>query len=107
MCNARPALRTAGIHADPLPAGKALVAYTRRPEGTVGPGVGVRIVLNHNPEDFPGETLSIRKILDLKGWSFPLIIARVDGTLVERKDWDSAVVRDGAEVDLHHLVSGG
>lgn len=84
-----------------------MVAYTRRPGGTVGPGASVKIVLNHNPEDIPGESLTIRQILDLKGWSFPLIIARVDGTLVERKDWDSVVVRDGSVVDLHHLVSGG
>lgn len=67
----------------------------------------MKIVLNHNPEEFPGDSVTIRQILDFKGWSFPLIIARVDGTLVERKDWDTAAVRDGSVVDLHHLLSGG
>lgn len=67
----------------------------------------MKILLNHNPEEFPENSLTIRQILDRKGWSFPLIIARVDGVLVDRKDWASATVRDGAEVDLHHLVSGG
>ncbi len=67
----------------------------------------MKIVLNHNPEEFPGDSLTIRQILDLKGWSFPLIIARVDGTLIDRKEWERAAVRDGAVVDLHHLLSGG
>ncbi|NLJ46903.1 MAG: sulfur carrier protein ThiS [Treponema sp.] len=67
----------------------------------------MKIVLNHNPEEFPGDSLTIRQILDHKGWSFPLIIARVNGVLVDRKDWATTSVRDGAEVDLHHLVSGG
>lgn len=71
------------------------------------PGGSVKIVLNHNPEEFPGDSLTIRQILDLKGWSFPLIIARVDGTLVDRKEWERTAVRDGSVVDLHHLLSGG
>lgn len=84
-----------------------MVVYFRVPVRAAEPGGAVKILLNHSPEEFDGESLTIRQILELKGWSFPLIIARVDGTLVERKDWDSAMVRDGAEVDLHHLVSGG
>ena len=72
-----------------------------------GRGAGVKIVLNHNPEEFPEDSLTIRQILDLKGWSFPLIIARVDGTLVDRKEWETASVRDGSVVELHHLLSGG
>lgn len=67
----------------------------------------MKIVLNHNSEEFPGDSVTIRQILDFKGWSFPLIIARVDGILVHRNEWNTAAVRDGAVVDLHHLLSGG
>ncbi len=58
-------------------------------------------------EEYPEESLTVRQILDRKGWSFPLIIVQVNGALVERADYETAVVRDGSEVDLHHLVSGG
>lgn len=84
-----------------------MVAYSRVSTTAAEPGGAVKILLNHNPEEFPEESLTIRQILDRKGWTFPLIIARVDGALVERRDWETASVRDGAEVDLHHLVSGG
>ncbi len=67
----------------------------------------MKILLNRSPEEYPEDALTVRQILERKGWSFPLIIARVDGVLVDRKDWDAAPVRDGAVVDLHHLLSGG
>jgi len=46
-------------------------------------------------------------MLRAKGWSFPLIIVRVNGVLVERAQWDSSLVHDGDTVDALHLVSGG
>lgn len=98
-----------GRRPDPaaLPSGPPLVAYSRAAVRAAEPGGVVKILLNHSPEEFPEDSLTIRQILDRKGWTFPLIIARVDGALVERRDWETAAVRDGAEVDLHHLVSGG
>ena len=50
----------------------------------------MKILLNGIPEEFTGDGLTVRQILDRKGWSFPLIIARVDGKLVERRAWESA-----------------
>jgi len=90
-----------------LPSDKPLVAYTRSPARIAGPGEPVKIVLNHCPEEFPEDSLTIRQVLNRKSWSFPLIIVRVNGVLVERKDWDSTSIRDGSELDLHHLLSGG
>jgi thiamine biosynthesis protein ThiS len=67
----------------------------------------MKIIVNRIAEEHPEESLTIRQILDRKGWSFPLIIVRVDGRLVERADYGTTQVRDGADVDLYHLVSGG
>ncbi len=67
----------------------------------------MKITVNRSPEEHPEETLTVRQILDRKGWNFPLLIVRVDGALVEREDYAKFQVRDGADVDIHHLVSGG
>jgi len=67
----------------------------------------MKITVNRIPEEYPEESLTLRQILDRKGWSFPLIIAKVDGALVERKDYKTVRIRNGADLDLYHLVSGG
>ncbi|MBU0935432.1 MAG: sulfur carrier protein ThiS [Spirochaetes bacterium] len=67
------------------------------------------ILLNNNQEDFaaPEQGLSVSELLAAKGWTFPLIIVRVNGTLVKREDWSSCRVVEGDEVEALHLVSGG
>lgn len=67
----------------------------------------MRITLNGESAELPDGAASVRSVLAWKGWTFPLIIVKVNGTLVPRADWDSAPVRDGDIMDAIHLVSGG
>jgi sulfur carrier protein len=65
------------------------------------------ILLNNELFTIEGDSHSVREILTAKGWSFPLIVVKVNGNLVPRPAWETAVVRDGDEMDAMHLVSGG
>jgi thiamine biosynthesis protein ThiS len=65
------------------------------------------ILLNKEPFTLEGESCSVREILAARNWSFPLIVVKVNGTLVPRPSWESAMVCDGDEMDAMHLVSGG
>lgn len=67
----------------------------------------MKITVNKKREEYPEDSLSIRQLLERKGWNFPLLIVRVNGALVKRENYDSATVEEGADVDLCHLVSGG
>jgi len=67
----------------------------------------MRITLNDIPEELPGDATTARDVLAAKGWSFPLIIMKVNGVLVPRDAWDGFVIRDGDAVEALHLVSGG
>ena len=67
----------------------------------------MKILVNHIQEEHPEPSLTIRQVLDRKGWNFPLLVVSVDGTLVPREQYDSFRVGDGADVSLLHLVSGG
>lgn len=65
------------------------------------------INLNAETESYPEDSLTIREILDRKRWSFPLIIAKLNGELVQRGDYASRRVSGGDVLELYHLVSGG
>lgn len=67
----------------------------------------MKITINGEAETYPEDSLTIRAILDRKRWSFPLIIARLNGELVRRENYDSRHVADGDSLELFHLVSGG
>jgi len=64
-------------------------------------------MLNGNTERLEASGLTVRGLLKAKGWSFPLIVVKVNGVLVARTDWDAAAVGDGDVVEAAHLMSGG
>lgn len=51
--------------------------------------------------------LTVRGVLALKNYKFPLLIIHVDGVLVAPRDYDATPVPDGADVKVIHLLSGG
>ena len=67
----------------------------------------MRILLNNEYFTLDGDSQSVRDILIAKGWSFPLIIVKVNRTLVPRSSWESVLVHNGDEMEAMHLVSGG
>lgn len=67
----------------------------------------MRIVVNTTETDLPGDGLTVRALLDRLGFTFPMIVVKVNGALVKRDRYDAVVVRDGDRVDAVHLVSGG
>ncbi len=67
----------------------------------------MKLTVNFSEETHEEEALSVASLIAKKRWSFPLIIARVNGELVEREDYAAKTLVDGDEVELYHLVSGG
>jgi sulfur carrier protein len=53
------------------------------------------------------EGLTVREVLQTLGYNFPSVLVRVNGTIIRRKNWDSAVVPDEAEVEVRPIVAGG
>ncbi|MBN2874815.1 MAG: sulfur carrier protein ThiS [Spirochaetales bacterium] len=65
------------------------------------------ITLNGAQENFAGESLTVRELLAAKRWSFPLIVVKVNGSLVPKSSWDSTTITEGDRVEAIHLMSGG
>ena len=67
----------------------------------------MKITLNHKEASMAGESLSVRELLAMMKFSFPLIIVKINGQLVKKEDYERVYVSDGDSVEAIHLMSGG
>jgi sulfur carrier protein len=51
--------------------------------------------------------MTVQDLLDSLKFSFRMIVVKVNGQVVLRKDFQATEVPDGAEVQAIHLISGG
>lgn len=67
----------------------------------------MNITLNNNPESFEADVLSISDILKIKNFTFKMLVIKINNNLVSKNEYDSAMVHDGDDVKIIHLISGG
>jgi sulfur carrier protein len=53
------------------------------------------------------EGITVEKLLQKMNYTFPKIVVRVNGKVVEQKKWSEFKVPDEAKVQAHHLIAGG
>lgn len=64
------------------------------------------IQVNGDPLEWT-DGMTVRDILTLKRFTFPMLVITVNDQVVERRQYDSTQVPDGANVKVVHLMSGG
>lgn len=69
----------------------------------------MKIILNNKEEILNTnlEKLTIAKLLELKKFSFPRLIVRVNDRLIKKEEYDTTYFFDGDKVDVIHMISGG
>ena len=67
----------------------------------------MKITLNNNPETFKADKLTISELLKIKNYTFRMLIIKINGKLIKKDEYDTASVKDGDEVNVIHLISGG
>jgi len=67
----------------------------------------MKINLNNREEEFDTDVLSVSRMLELKKFSFRLRIIKVNGILIPKEEYDSAIIREGDNVLMLYLMSGG
>lgn len=61
-----------------------------------------------NGKEFPWEeALSVKQLLDKKGYTFPLLVVKINGKSIPKSEYDLTLVHDGDHVQVIHLISGG
>ena len=67
----------------------------------------MRITLNNRDEYFNEEEMTFEELLKQKKFTFRMLFTKLNGRLVKKELRDSAIIKDGDDVTVLHLVSGG
>lgn len=69
----------------------------------------MNIVLNHRPEsiDTPQGSITVTELLKIKTFSYKMLIVKVNDDLVKKDDYSTATIKDGDNVQVIHLITGG
>jgi len=67
----------------------------------------LKITLNNRPEEFDAGELSIADVMQRKSFRFKLLVVKLNGALIDKNDYASTMVREGDDLMIIHLVSGG
>ena len=67
----------------------------------------MKITLNNRPESFDREKITISEILQIKNYTFKMLVIKVNSKLVKKDTYDIFEINEGDNVTVLHLVSGG
>ena len=67
----------------------------------------MEITLNNRQELIDKEQLTVADLLIFKNFTFKMLVIKINGVLVKKDKYSTAIVRDGDNVIVLHLVSGG
>ena len=67
----------------------------------------MNITLNNRPESFEQNSLSINQLLEIKKYTFKMLDIKINGELIKKDQYSSFIIKDGDDVSVLHLISGG
>jgi sulfur carrier protein len=68
----------------------------------------MNLLLNNRKEEIAGhDQLTVQELLDIRNFTFKFLVVRINGTTVKPDAYASSIIRDGDEVLVLHLISGG
>jgi len=67
----------------------------------------MNVILNNREESFEKSVLTISQLLELKKYTFKMLVIKVNGELVKKDEYNSFTVKDGDDITVLHLISGG
>jgi sulfur carrier protein len=67
----------------------------------------MEIQLNNNKEIIERDQLTLTELIQYKNFTFPLLVTKINGRLVKKEDRGNVFIKDGDDVTILHLISGG
>ncbi|HKL09027.1 MAG TPA: sulfur carrier protein ThiS [Bacteroidales bacterium] len=67
----------------------------------------MKITLNNTEETFEKDRMTISELLELSKFSYKLLIVKVNGKLIKKDAYEDTIVKNGDDVMVLHLVTGG
>jgi sulfur carrier protein len=70
--------------------------------------IKMNITLNNRPDSIDGyQTATVQQLLDYKNFSYKMLMVRINGNTIKRENYDSQIIKDGDNVAVIHLMTGG
>jgi len=63
-------------------------------------------LVNENKQPWK-EGITVRDALTMMNYTFPMLVIKLNGQLVKKQDYETAVIPQGADLRVIHLISGG
>ena len=67
----------------------------------------MKITLNNRDEEFDKEFITVSEFLILKNFSYKMRIIKINGELIPKNKYDSTLIKNGDNVQMLYLMSGG
>ncbi len=67
----------------------------------------MKITLNNNNEEFNADQLSVSEIMEMKKFTFKLLVVKLNDKLVGKEKYKETYVKNGDNLVILHLISGG
>jgi sulfur carrier protein len=67
----------------------------------------MKIQLNNNVEEIAVDSITVNELLKYKNFTFKMLVIRINGALIKKTEYESARIREGDDVHVLHLISGG
>ncbi|MDX9905895.1 MAG: sulfur carrier protein ThiS [Bacteroidales bacterium] len=67
----------------------------------------MEIILNNSKETIPGDNITVADLIRIRNFTFRLLVTKVNGQLVRKVDRDKVIIKEGDDVMVMHLISGG
>lgn len=67
----------------------------------------MKIVLNNREDIINAEKITLSDLIKIKNFTFRLLVTKVNEKLVKKDERDTVFIKDGDNVAVLHMISGG
>jgi len=67
----------------------------------------MKIILNNREGIINAEKITLSDLIKIKNFTFRLLVTKVNGKLVKKDERDTILIKDGDNVAVLHMISGG
>jgi len=67
----------------------------------------MKILLNNREETFEEDSISVSRMIELRKFTFRMRIIKINGVIIPAEKYDTTIIRNGDNVQMLYLMSGG
>ena len=65
------------------------------------------MLLNNRQFEHYVENMTIQDVIDVMKFTYPRLVVKVNGKLIQKKEYSNVFLNENDDVKIHHLLAGG